>query len=73
MEKYTTIDSFNYLKKLDYWKTEQCNMLNGTDGSSFPPGVTDSTTLYMFNDNLCRSVPLTFWKDVEQYGIISKR
>ncbi|XP_064114979.1 lysosome membrane protein 2-like isoform X1 [Macrobrachium nipponense] len=73
MKKYGIIDSFNYMKKLDYWKTKECNMLNGTDGSIFPPGVTDDTVLYMFNDNLCRSVPLTFAGDIEQYGIISKR
>lgn len=73
MRRYTTIDTFNHMKELKYWNTDECNLIKGTDGSSFPPGVTDSTVLYMFNDNLCRSVPLTQWHDVETYGIKAKR
>lgn len=73
MTKYTTIDTFNHMKELKYWKTDECNKIKGTDGSSFPPGVTDDTVLYMFNDNLCRSVPLTYWHDVEKFGLFAKR
>ncbi|KAK7007733.1 putative cd36, partial [Halocaridina rubra] len=72
MSKYTTIVSFNHMEKLKYWNTDECNEIKGTDGSSFPPPVADSTVLYMFNDNLCRSVPLTFWKDIEMFGIFVK-
>nr|XP_045623544.1 lysosome membrane protein 2-like isoform X2 [Procambarus clarkii] len=69
MTKYTTIDTFNYKRELSYWKTDECNDIKGTDGSSFPPGVKRDTTLYMFNENLCRSIPLTVLKEVEEDGI----
>lgn len=73
MTRYTTIDTFNHQKSLPFWKTKECNMINGTDGSSFPPEVTKDTTLYMFNENLCRSVPLTFWHDIENFGVKGMR
>ncbi|KAK8737266.1 hypothetical protein OTU49_004416, partial [Cherax quadricarinatus] len=69
MAKYTTIDTFNKERDLKYWKTDECNKIKGTDGSSFPPGIRRDTVLYMFNENLCRSIPLTFWKEVEEDGI----
>lgn len=71
--RYTTINTFNHKKYLDFWKTEECNMINGTDGSSFPPGVTEDSLLYMFNENLCRSIPLTFWHSKETFGMKALR
>lgn len=71
--RYTTINTFNHKKYLDFWKTEECNMINGTDGSSFPPGVTEDSVLYMFNENLCRSIPLTFWHSKETFGMKALR
>ncbi|XP_042228429.1 lysosome membrane protein 2-like [Homarus americanus] len=73
MTKYTTIDTFNREQELSFWKTDECNQIKGTDGSSFPPGVTEDTVLYMFNENLCRSIPLTFWHDIEEDGILGMR
>lgn len=73
MTKYATINTYNYKNKLHYWKTDSCNKVQGSDGSSFPPDVTRDTTLYMFNENLCRSVPLTYWHNIEDFGIEGMR
>ena len=49
--------------KLNYWKVnptgeddEYCNMLNGTDGAIYPPGVKLDEPVYIFNTDLCRFV-----------------
>lgn len=73
MSRYTTIDTFNHQHKLKYWLADSCNALLGTDGSSFPPGITEDSTLHLFNDNLCRSIPLTYWHDVDDFGVNGKR
>lgn len=73
MSRYTTIDTFNQQHELNYWLSDSCNTIRGTDGSSFPPGITKYSTLYMFNNNLCRSIPLTYWHDVDDFGIEGMR
>merc|ERR1712168_1421271 len=47
-------------RKLDFWYTEYANMINGTDGSMFHPGVHKSEDLYMFSPDLCRSIQAEF-------------
>ena len=73
MTKYMTINTFNYKWELHYWKTDECNKVKGTDGSSFPPGVRKDSVLYMFNENLCRAIPLTYWQDVMDFGLEGMR
>jgi len=41
----------------------------GTDGSIFAPFVTSDRTLRIFSEELCRSLYLTYQKDIEQHGI----
>ena len=55
--------------KLNYWKVnptgeddEYCNMLNGTDGAIYPPGVKLDEPVYIFNTDLCRFVPMIWLK-----------
>ena len=55
--KIGRVISFNQKPKLDFWKGK-CNDINGTDGSSFPPDILPNATLYLFNRDLCRSIPL---------------
>ena len=50
--------------KLKFWKGDQCNAIKGTDGSAFPPDISRNQTLYLFNRDLCRSIPLVFQEDV---------
>ncbi|CAG0899946.1 unnamed protein product, partial [Darwinula stevensoni] len=50
------------------WRTDECNMINGTDGTIFPPYVDENSILYVFTPDLCRSVYLTYEQDVELQG-----
>ena len=60
--------AWNGETKLDFWKGE-CNKIKGTDGSSFPPDLMPNTTLYLFNRDLCRSLPLVYQADVVSQGV----
>jgi len=51
-------------EKLDFWTTEDCNTIRGTDGSIFHPDINRNETLYIFNMNLCQSLPLVYQQDV---------
>ncbi|XP_007519880.1 lysosome membrane protein 2 [Erinaceus europaeus] len=57
---FTRIIQWNGKTSLDWWATEECNMINGTDGDSFHPLVTKDEVLYVFPSDFCRSLYLTF-------------
>ncbi|XP_065581851.1 lysosome membrane protein 2-like isoform X2 [Artemia franciscana] len=67
--KYATVHTWNNQSRLNFWKTDSCNMINGTDGTAFPPDVSKNTTLEMFNPELCRPIPLTYRGKVERNGV----
>ena len=46
-----------------------CHDIVGTDGLAFSPGVTEKDKLWLFNDQLCRSIWLTHEDDVNIDGI----
>ncbi|KAJ8885847.1 hypothetical protein PR048_012053 [Dryococelus australis] len=56
--KYGIIHTFNGNTQLPHWKTERCNRIDGSDGSIFPPHITKDTTLYVYEKDLCRKLPL---------------
>ena len=57
MEHYLNINEWNSEPSLDYWGSDACNMINGTDGTQFPPRtITEDTTLYIFVTQLCRFI-----------------
>lgn len=41
---------------MDHWAGPECNMINGTDGASFPPGISRKKPLFAFAPDLCRYV-----------------
>ncbi|XP_076999234.1 lysosome membrane protein 2 isoform X1 [Tamandua tetradactyla] len=57
---FTKILEWNGKTTLDWWTTEKCNMINGTDGDSFHPLITKDEVLYVFPSDFCRSVYITF-------------
>ncbi|XP_012660819.1 lysosome membrane protein 2 [Otolemur garnettii] len=57
---FTKIVEWNGKTSLDWWTTERCNMINGTDGDSFHPLITQDEVLYVFPSDFCRSVYITF-------------
>ncbi|XP_049768055.1 lysosome membrane protein 2-like [Schistocerca cancellata] len=55
---FTSIDGHSSLGK---WSTADCNSIQGTDGSIFPPSaVSTRATLHLFQHALCRRIPLEF-------------
>lgn len=68
ISQFGLIDRFNGQTHLLHWKTEKCNRLNGSDGSIFPPHITPNTTLYVYDKDLCRLLPLRFLHEVDTAG-----
>jgi len=61
---------------LNFWggkapedKVNQCNTVKGSDGSTFNPYIKKEDTLWFFNDELCRSIPLVFDEEVTSVDI----
>ncbi|KPP62164.1 scavenger receptor class B member 1-like [Scleropages formosus] len=67
IRKVHKVDSWNGLKKVNYWRTEQCNMINGTAGQMWPPFMTEESTLPFYSPDACRSMELVY----ERPGVTS--
>lgn len=57
---------------LTWWSDKYANMINGTDGTQFTPGVFKDVTYYAFSPEICRSVFFKYEstvtiKDIELY------
>jgi len=50
-----------------------CHDITGTDGLAFSPGVSKDDTLWLFNDQLCRSIWLTYEREHDISGIKTLR
>ncbi|XP_042191751.1 platelet glycoprotein 4 [Callorhinchus milii] len=55
IDKVALIDRWRNEKNLPFWNDAYCDMINGTDGSSFPPFI-DKKDLYFFSSDICRSI-----------------
>lgn len=66
---FAKVDTWNDKSSLDWWTTDECNMINGTNGASFHPVITKNETLYMFASDLCRSLYVVYEEDVTVKGI----
>ncbi|XP_056372120.1 platelet glycoprotein 4 [Oenanthe melanoleuca] len=49
------IQSYKNKSTLSYWEGH-CDMVNGTDGASFPPFVKKNQVLRFFSSDICRSI-----------------
>ncbi|KAL4660455.1 lysosome membrane protein 2-like [Arapaima gigas] len=67
------IDTWNGLRRMTWWSSNQSNMINGTDGSTFHPLLSKDELLYIFAADLCRSIHLAYVEDVEVQGIPAYR
>jgi len=62
--------AWNDETELDFWrKGSACNKIKGTDGSLFHPNILQNETLYLFQRDLCRSIPLVYQKDIVSNGV----
>lgn len=53
-----------------YKKSNAANDIRGSDGSQFPPGVTENDKLYAFNSDLCGSYALQFEVRLPIFGVL---
>ncbi|XP_067278854.1 lysosome membrane protein 2-like isoform X2 [Pseudorasbora parva] len=60
-------------KMLSFWKSNQSNMINGSDGSGFHLFLSKDERLNVFTPDLCRSIHMRFEKEVEVKGIPAYR
>ncbi|RWS00943.1 Lysosome membrane protein 2-like protein, partial [Dinothrombium tinctorium] len=72
-DKFAYLISYRGKNKLNFWNSEYCNMINGTDGVQYQPYITKQDRLYFFAFDLCRSIYLTYESDSEVQGIPTYR
>lgn len=54
---------------LNFWSTAECNHVDGTDGSQFPPHLMESRQpLEVFIKAFCRKFPMAFEKEVNLFN-----
>uniref|UniRef100_A0A1B6ES61 Scavenger receptor class B member 1 n=1 Tax=Cuerna arida TaxID=1464854 RepID=A0A1B6ES61_9HEMI len=66
--KYGLVDRFNGESSLKHWTTKECNRVNGSDGSIFPPHITKNDTIYVYDKDICRLLPLKFLEEIRTNG-----
>ncbi|XP_037607909.1 lysosome membrane protein 2c [Sebastes umbrosus] len=66
---YARVDTWNGDSKLNWWTSDVCNMINGTNGASFHPVINKNETIYIFSSDLCRSIYALYEEDVTVKGI----
>ncbi|NWH82782.1 CD36 protein, partial [Piaya cayana] len=55
IKKTAIIESYKNKRNLSYWEGH-CDLVNGTDGASFPPFVKKDQVLRFFSSDICRSI-----------------
>ncbi|XP_078082226.1 scavenger receptor class B member 1-like [Mustelus asterias] len=73
INKVHKINTWNGLRKVNFWHSEQCNMLNGTAGEMWPPFMDPSDSLKFFSPDACRSLELVYQESGWTYGLPSYR
>ncbi|XP_075716853.1 lysosome membrane protein 2 [Rhinoderma darwinii] len=53
---FTKIVEWRGKSNLMWWTSDTCNMINGTDGTSFHPLIDKDDIIYIFSSDLCRSL-----------------
>ncbi|XP_004690688.1 PREDICTED: scavenger receptor class B member 1 isoform X2 [Condylura cristata] len=54
------VDKWNGLSKVNYWRSDQCNMINGTAGQMWAPFMTPESSLEFYSPEACRSMKLIY-------------
>lgn len=68
LSKLNVIDNFNGKPGMDFWATDECNRVDGTDGSQFPPHLLDKKhKLEVFIKAFCRKFPLVYHSEVSVF------
>ncbi|XP_028131546.1 scavenger receptor class B member 1 [Diabrotica virgifera virgifera] len=70
MHEFGIIDKLNGKDSLTYWEDAPCNDLRSSEGSFFPPRhYTNEDLVYLYDKDICRTLPLKYRKAVSKHGI----
>lgn len=75
MDEYIYVQEWQQKTELTFWGTEEekdpyCNMINGSDGTQYPPDRLDeNSVVYIFVTQLCRSLYLVYDYAVDYLGV----
>lgn len=70
MDEFGYISRLNGLDHLPTWHEKPCVSITGSEGSFFPPrDITKADTVYIYDKDLCRVIPLKYSEGVEKDGI----
>lgn len=71
---YINILKWDNDTELSWWGDTYCDMINGTDGTQFPPrSISETTTVRIFVTELCRSLYLNYESDLDYFGVTAQR
>lgn len=74
MSRLGQIVNFNGVNDQGVWRSDECNRIEGSDGSQFPPPhVSPSARLFVYNRDMCRRLPLVFDRFTEAQGMPALR
>jgi len=71
--RFGEILEVNGVREMLHWEDPYCKLINGTDGSIFPAFVTKHRIIRVFSEDTCRSIHLTYQKDVDYFGVKALR
>lgn len=60
VNKLGVIERFNFADTVSVWSSSWANMINGTDGTLYAPFMDKSKPVFIFNNDLCRSLYVDF-------------
>ncbi|KAF7274136.1 hypothetical protein GWI33_013180 [Rhynchophorus ferrugineus] len=70
MQEFGLLANLNGKGTLPYWEESPCNDLKASEGSFFPPRYfTKSDLVYMYDKDMCRTLPLQYRESGEKHGI----
>lgn len=70
MDKFGYLNRLNGMDHLPFWQDAPCTNINASEGSFFPPRVyTNSDTVYVYDKDLCRVIPLQYQRSMAKDGI----
>ncbi|XP_004709675.1 scavenger receptor class B member 1 isoform X1 [Echinops telfairi] len=71
--KIHLVDKWKGLSKVNYWHSDQCNMINGTSGQMWAPFMTPESSLEFYSPDACRSMKLIYKEESVFEGIPTYR
>ena len=65
-----SITSYNSKNVLNWWQHNSvCDKVKGQDSSTLPPGLAKDSSFEVFNEQMCRTLEMSFEKEINHAGI----